>query len=455
MRRTFPLALTVAVAALGGLLFGFDTAVIAGATRALSSHFRLTPVTLGVTVSCALWGTVVGGLFASIPGERYGGRESLRITAVLYLASALGCALAQNWTTFLMFRFIGGLAIGGCSVFGPMYIAETSPAHLRGRLVACFQLSIVTGILAAYGSNYILSLLRLGQREWRFDLGVAAIPAVLFFFALALIPRSPRWLLKKGRVEEARRAFQRIQVDDPDAEITAIVNALTIERNRITPSLFSPAFRAPLLIALALGLFNQLSGINAILYYLNDIFGLAGYARVSSGKQAVAVGVANLLFTLLGMSLIDKAGRKVLLLAGSVGMASTLAGIAFIFFENSGQRYLLPLLLIFIAFFASSQGAVVWVYLSEIFPSSIREKGEGFASFWLWLLTALVAGIFPRLAAASSGFPFVLFSVMMVVQFFVVLWLFPETKGRSLEDIQQQVERGSPDSAGTRPLFSH
>lgn len=431
------LAMSTAVAALGGLLLGFDTAVIAGTTEALTRTFHLTPLMLGLTVSCAIWGTVMGGLMAAIPGERYGGRESLRITAVLYLVSALGCAFAGSWRTFLLFRFLSGLAIGGCSVFSPMYIAETAPPALRGRLVACFQLSIVSGILVAYGSNAGLTLALAGPALWRFELGVAALPAAFFLLMLGFIPQSPRWLVKQGRLDEARAVLKTIGSDDPDRDTAGIQTALASAKGQRAPSLFSAEFRRPLLIALALGLFNQLSGINAILYYLNDIFAQAGFRSVSASRQAIAIGIANLVFTILGMALIDRVGRKPLLLGGALGMALSLTGVAAVFLAGRMQSLLLPLLIIFIGFFAASQGAVVWVYLSEIFPSAIREKGQSFASSWLWLLTAVVSGVFPNLAAVSRGYPFVLFAIAMAAQFLVVLCFFPETKGNSLEQIQQ------------------
>lgn len=429
------LALCTAVAALGGLLFGFDTAVIAGTTHALTVYFHLTALTLGITVSCALWGTIAACLFASIPADRFGGRESLRIVGIFYIVSAVGCALTNNWYAFLFFRFLGGIAIGGCSVFAPMYIAETAPAAVRGKLVSCFQLSVVAGILVAYASNYLIGRLHLGEIEWRVELGVAAFPALFFFAALSFIPRSPRWLVRKGRIEEAQRSLQTIGLSDSVREVERIQASLSPAYAGEVLSIFSPAARRPLGIALALGLFNQFSGINAILYYLNDIFAQAGFGYISSGQQAVAVGVANLVFTLAGMSLIDRVGRKPLLLAGALGMAAALGGVAAIFFRNTGQRFLLPLLVVFIAFFAASQGTVVWVYLSEIFPNALRDSGQSLASFWLWLLTAIVAGIFPSVAAFSSGSAFLFFCVAMLTQFFVVLWFFPETKGRALESV--------------------
>ena len=442
-----PLALSTAVAALGGLLLGFDTAVIAGTTQALTRTFQLSPLMLGTTVSCAIWGTVLGGLLAAIPGERYGGRESLRITAVLYLASALGCALAGSLSIFLFFRFLSGLATGGCSVFSPMYIAETAPPALRGRLVACFQLSIVSGILAAYGSNAGLTLVVAGLSLWRFELGVAAVPAALFLLMLGLIPQSPRWLVKQGRLDEAHAVLKTIGSDDSQRDIAEIQTALASAKGQLAPSLFRAEFRRPLLIALALGLFNQLSGINAILYYLNDIFAQAGFRSVSASGQAIAIGIANLVFTLVGMALIDRIGRRPLLLGGALGMGISLAGVAAVFLGGRMQFLLLPLLILFIGFFAASQGAVVWVYLSEIFPSAIREKGQSFASSWLWLLTAVVSAVFPSVAAISRGFPFVLFAAAMAAQFIVVLWFFPETKGTALGQIQQTLSGVEPVSS--------
>lgn len=424
---------STSIAALGGLLFGFDTAVIAGATGGLTGAFHLTPAGLGVTVSCAIWGTIAGCLLAPFPGERFGARTCLRITAILYFASALGCALAATWSILLLARFVGGVGIGACSIFSPMYIAESAPAKWRGRLVACFQLSIVSGILAAYFSNSIMESLYRGPNLWRSELGAAALPAVGFLAALFFIPQSSRWLVKMERFKEAGKVLHANGFEDPDAEVDLIRAGLLVSDRGSAPSIFKREFRRPLLIALALGLFNQLSGINAILYYLNDIFRQAGFQRVSAGQQAAGIGVANLLFTLLGMSLIDRIGRKPLLVVGGAGMACSLVGIAFIFSTGRFSWMLLPLLLTFIAFFAASQGAVIWVYLSEIFPAVIRERGQSFASFWLWLLTAIVSGFFPSLAAVSHSFPFLLFALTMAIQVFVVARFFPETKGIAIE----------------------
>ncbi len=439
VRISAVLLFSTAIAALGGLLFGFDTAVIAGTTHALTSQFQLTAVTLGVTVSCALWGTVVGGLLAFVPADRWGGRESLRLAGLLYFVSALGCAFAWNWYAFLAFRFIGGLAIGGCSVFAPMYIAETSPPRIRGKMVGCFQLSIVTGILLAFASNFVIDSLGLHTAVWRVELGVAAIPSLCFWIALFFIPRSPYWLVKHHRLPEARGALLTFGFAQPDVEVERIERSLGELPERTEKSVFQLAYRRPLLIALALGLFNQLCGINAVLYYANEIFAQAGFASASAGEQAVAVGVTNLLFTGVGMALIDRLGRKPLLLIGSVGMAVALASISAIFYTGRHHGYVLPSLLLFIASFAASQGAVIWVYLSEIFPNAVRESGQSFASFWLWLLTAVVTGVFPSVAAYSRTAPFLIFCCVCVLQFIVVLLFFPETRGRSLESSSAQM----------------
>jgi sugar porter (SP) family MFS transporter len=426
------------VAALGGLLFGFDTAVISGTTHALTETFHLSPWALGMTVSAALWGTIVGSMLAGIPGDRYGRRDSLRLMAVLYLVSSLGCAFAGNWTALVLFRFIGGLGIGGSSVLGPMYIAEVAPAKWRGRLVGLFQFNIVFGILLAYLSNYLVGTMQFGSAEWRWKLGIPALPALLFLLMLFGIPRSPRWLVKKQRIAEAREVLRLTGEQDYERELQDII--VSIDAEHVTnDSLFTWKYRFPIFLAVSIGVFNQLSGINAILYYLNDIFAYAGFNKVSSDLQAVAIGGTNLFFTMVAMSVIDRIGRKTLLLIGSVGTAACLAGVAAIFFTNSHQNLLVWLLIGYIAFFGFSQGAVIWVFISEVFPNRVRAKGQSLGSFSHWFMNALISGIFPLLAASSGGYPFIFFSVMMVLQFFVVLFVYPETKGVSLEQMQKKL----------------
>ena len=300
-------------------MFGFDTAVISGTTSTLTQTYQLSPALLGVTVASALWGTILGAMLASIPGERYGRRDSLRLMAILYLISALGCAAAWNWYALVGFRFIGGLGIGGSSVLGPMYIAEIAPPKIRGRLVGFFQFNIVFGILVAYFSNYLIGLQRFGLSEWRWELGVTAIPAALFFLMLFRIPRSPRWLVKKNRTAEARSVLQLTGEENFEQELEDIIKSIHVEQEQAAEKLFSRKYLFPIFLAVSIGMFNQLSGINAILYYLNDIFAHAGFSKMSGSLQAVAVGGTNLLFTVIAMSVIDKIGRKLLLLTGAVG----------------------------------------------------------------------------------------------------------------------------------------
>jgi sugar porter (SP) family MFS transporter len=427
------------IAALGGLLFGFDTAVIAGTTRALSAVFALSPGLLGLTVASALWGTVLGSMFAGAPSDRYGRRACLRALAVLYVLTALGCALAWNWYAFVFFRLLGGLAIGGSSVIGPMYIAEIAPAAKRGRLVGFFQFNIVSGILLAYLSNYVVGTLHFGDVEWRWKLGVAAAPALIFFLALFAIPQSPRWLVRRGSMAEARGVLADIGEADPDQEVRDIQDSIGAEHRQKGEPLFTRKYRLPIFLAVSIGMFNQLSGINAILYYLNDIFEKAGFSKVSSDLQAVAIGATNLLFTLIAMMVIDRLGRKKLLLTGAAGTAVCLAGVAAIFATGRHEDLLVWLLVGFIAFFAFSQGAVIWVYLSEVFPNLVRAKGQSLGSFTHWIMNAMISGIFPLMAAASGSIPFVFFAAMTAVQFFVVLFLYPETKGFTLEEMQQKL----------------
>lgn len=430
---------SVLVAALGGLLFGFDTAVVAGTTDALTRHFDLTPGGLGLTVSVALWGTVAGALLAGFPADRYGRRDSLRVLGILYLVSALGCAFAWDWTSLMVARFLGGLAIGGSSVIGPMYIAEISPARWRGRLVGVFQINIVVGILLAYLSNYLIGTMGLGGLEWRWKFGVEAAPSALFLLLLLAIPRSPRWLVQRGRAEEARRALTSIGEDDVDAAMAAMVTAVRLEHRHGQERLSAAGNRFPLFLAVSIAAFNQFSGINAILYYLNDIFASAGFDKVSSDLQAVAIGVTNLVFTLFAMLFIDRIGRRKLLVVGSIGMALCLSGVAAIFRTGSREDLLLWLLIGFIAAFAFSQGAVIWVYLAEVFPTAVRARGQSLGSSVHWVMNALISWSFPIVAAHSRALPFIFFACMMVVQLVTVLTIYPETRGLTLEEMENRL----------------
>jgi SP family arabinose:H+ symporter-like MFS transporter len=444
------------VAALGGLLFGFDTAVISGTTSDLVHVYALPAwlfgfaqllhtsngsLLLGISVSAALVGTIVGAMFAGVPGDAIGRRDSLRIMAVLYVISALGCALAWNWPALVFFRFIGGLGIGGSSVLGPMYIAEIAPAKWRGRMVGVFQFNVVVGILLAYLSNFLVGLAHFSiDGEWRWKLGIAAVPAALFLALLLGIPRSPRWLVKMRRVDEAREVLRQTREQNYEQELQEIVESIDAEHGHADEPLFQSKYRFPIFLAISITMFNQLSGINAVLYYLNDIFAFAGFSKVSGDVQAVAVGFTNLVFTVIAMSVIDKLGRKKLLLVGAVGTAVCLGGVAAIFSMNRHQNWLVWLLVGFIASFAFSQGAVIWVYLSEVFPNRVRAKGQSLGSLTHWLMNAILSFAFPTLAAWSKSIPFVFFAAMMVLQFVVVLLVYPETKGVSLEEMQRRLE---------------
>lgn len=439
MKMTRYLLKSTITGALGGLLFGFDTAVIAGTTQQLTVVDHLTSFTLGLTVSIGLVGTVVGAMSAGVVGQRIGGREALRILAVLYTISALGCALAWNWPVLLVFRFIGGLGVGGSSVLGPVYIAELAPAKWRGRLVGMFQINIVVGILLAYLSNYLISLAHLGASQWRWQLGVAAIPSLLFLIMLYGIPRSSRWLVTKNKTDEALEVLNMMGSPDSEAELREIMDSIHLERGMAEEPLFQRKYRLPIFLAITIGMFNQLSGINAILYYSNFIFAAAGFSQLSGALQTVLIGAMNLVATLLGMSLIDKLGRKTLLLIGSLGMAACLAGVAGVFFAHIHLDALVWLLVAYIFFFAISQGAVIWVYIAEVFPNRVREKGQSLGSSSHWIMNALISFIFPILAKSSGGTPFAFFAAMMVLQFFVVLFIYPETKGISLEQLQRKL----------------
>jgi sugar porter (SP) family MFS transporter len=402
--------------------------------------FHLSAGQLGFTVSIALWGTVVGAMFSGILGDKLGGRESLRILAAFYIISALGCAFAWSWPSLLFFRFIGGLGIGGSSVLGPVYIAEIAPARWRGLLVGSFQINIVIGILVAYLSNYLLGLVDFGMNEWRWQLGVAALPALLFFVMLFGIPRSARWLVTKNRIPEAREVLEQLGSPDGAGELDDIVESIHVDGVAHSEPLFQKKYWRPIYLAVTVAAFNQLAGINAILYYLNDIFGMAGFSKMSGDLQAVAVGAMNLLATFLAMTVIDRLGRKTLLLIGGAGMVFCLSGVAAVFFTQQHQGMLVWLLVAYIAFFAISQGAVIWVYISEVFPNRVRSKGQSLGSSTHWVMNAIIAFVFPIIAQRFGGaYPFVFFAAMMALMFFVVLFTYPETKGVTLEQMQHKL----------------
>jgi sugar porter (SP) family MFS transporter len=439
MKLSIHVVKSTIVGALGGLLFGFDTAVISGATAQLTQQFHLSSGALGFTVASALWGTVLGAIFAGIPGQKFGRRDSLRAMAIFYIISAVGCAFAWSLPSLIAFRFIGGIGIGGSSVLGPMYIAELAPADWRGRLVGFFQVNIVVGILLAYISNAFLATLHLGAAEWRYQLGVSGIPAVLFLLTLFFIPRSPRWLVTQSRDDEALRILALTGVANPKRERDEIYKSLQEEGVGTSDSLFAKKYRLPVFIAITVGMFCQLTGINAVIYYLNDIFTMAGASKVSGNLQAIAVGATNLVATLLAMSIIDRFGRKKLLLTGTVGLFACLSGIGYVFYTRQHLGLLIWLLIGFIASFAISHGAVVWVYISEVFPTRMRAKGQSLGSSSHWISNAIISLVFPLLAKASGSLPFFFFAAMMVVDFVLVFFYYPETARVTLEDMQHTI----------------
>lgn len=422
-----PMAARCAVlASMAGLLFGIDTAVISGVTQALQKTFDLGPQDLGLAVSAALWGTLAGAGLAGRAGDALGSRRLLLWVGWLYVVSALGTALANGLLSFCLFRLLGGLAIGASSVVVPVYISEISAPAERGRRVGMFQGAIVSGILLAYLSNALVARAGLGAMEWRVKLGLACMPALGFALLAPWLPDSPRWLQARGRDERA--AADRLGLALQPAAPAAAGERLSWRLHR-----------KPILLALAIGAFNQLSGINAILYYLNDIFAAAGFSGLSADTQAVAVGLANLLATLAGMAMIDRLGRRPLLLAGALGTFAALVGVTAIFALGQGREWLLPLLVMFIGFFAVSQGAVIWVYLSELFPTAVRARGQALGSSTHWVLNGAISFAFPVLAAHGPALPFAGFALAMAVQLVVVWRWFPETRGVSLDDLARRL----------------
>lgn len=419
-------------AALGGFLFGFDTAVISGVEQTLQQLWSLTPFQHGLTVSIALIGTVIGSMFGGIPADRLGRKKTLFWIALSYLLSALGTALAHDWNLFLVFRFLGGLGVGASSVAAPMYITEISPARSRGKMVALFQFNVVFGILVAYISNYFLQ--DIPQEAWRWMLGVQAFPALLFIITVLNIPESPRWLvLKQGKTIEALSILEIIDPQTAKQTLQNISNSQT-DAPIGKPQLFSGKYKIPVTLAILFAVFNQMSGINAIIYYAPRIFEMTGLGKDSALLSSAGIGLTNLIFTLLALNVIDRFGRRKLMLIGSVGLIVTLGLVARAFYLEDFGMSVPVLLFVYIAFFAFSQGAVIWVFISEIFPNEVRANGQALGSFTHWIMAAIVAFSFPSIASyLGGGNTFLFFSGMMLLQVLFVWKMMPETKGSSLE----------------------
>jgi sugar porter (SP) family MFS transporter len=441
------LIISAVVAALGGFLFGFDTAVISGTTHWLEDFFQLGKATLGFTVASAIIGTVAGSLIVGKPADLIGRRNVLFILALLYLLSALGSSMASNWTLFLIYRFLGGIAVGGSSVVAPMYIAEITPARLRGRMVAIVQVNVVTGMLIAYLSNYFIASLELGPVEWRWMFGVEAIPAFLFFVLLFFIPLSPRWLIAKGRNRQAARVLEKCGTDNGSVEdeIAEIHRSLDMETDHRKEWFFSVKYMKPILLAMAIAVFNQLSGINAVLYYAPHIFRMAGAGSNSALLQSVAIGGTFVIFTVLALTIIDRFGRKKLMIIGSLGYIISLAVTAWAFytygteFSQAGGKVVLISILVFIASHSFGQGTVIWVFISEVFPNRVRAKGQALGSFTHWFMAAAISWTFPIIADISGGHTFAFYAICMIGQLIWVVFVMPETKGLSLEEIQKRM----------------
>lgn len=422
--------------ALGGFLFGFDTAVISGAEQSIQKVWDLNVFEHGLTVSIALIGTVIGALFGGLPSDKIGRKNTLFWIGVLYLISAVGSALATDWYSFLFFRFIGGLGVGASSVAAPMYISEIAPKEKRGQMVAMFQFNVVFGILIAYLSNYLLQ--DAGANAWRWMLGVEAFPAALFVGLILLVPKSPRWLvIKKGALEEARAVLAQINPYTAESELKAIIASNGQNSSSKPARLFSKKYKVAIMLAVLFAVFNQVSGINAIIYYAPRIFEMTGLGKDAALLSTAGVGLVNFVFTLLALNFIDKVGRRTLMLIGSFGLIFTLGMVSRAFYLEAFDGMMIPIyMFLYIAFFAFSQGAVIWVFIAEIFPNQVRASGQALGSFTHWFMAAVIAFTFPYITTTlGGGNTFMIFTIMMVLQLLFVWKLMPETKGISLEQL--------------------
>lgn len=439
-RKVYFWAITVA---LGGFLFGLDTAVISGCERTIQNLWSLSDFMTGQMVAMALYGTIAGAIFSGIPAERFGRRTTLFWIAIVYLVSAVGCALSPDVYVLMLFRFLGGLSVGASSVVAPMYITELSPKEKRGQLTALFQFNIVFGILVAYLSNWLIGAA--DEDAWRWMLGVVAIPSLLFVILILFVPESPRWLIiKKGKVDEARQTMEIVNpnnVDESIKEIQLNINKTSASSGSLK-EFFSGRYKVPIVLAFLFAFFNQVSGINAVIYYAPRIFEDAGMATSSALLSSVGIGLINLIFTMLGLMLIDRMGRRFLMYIGSFGYIVSLSLVAWAFYSGSdiGIKMVPWLLFAFIAAHAIGQGAVIWVFISEIFPNQVRAWGNSLGSSTHWVFAALIAGNFPWFASKfGQATCFTIFALMMFFQLLFVWKMMPETKGVSLEDIEKKM----------------
>jgi sugar porter (SP) family MFS transporter len=427
------------IASLAGFLFGFDTVVISGADKKLQQLWNSSDAFHGtVVMGMALWGTVIGAIFGGIPTNKIGRKNTLLWIGILFFFSAIGSAFANDPFVFAAFRFIGGLGVGASTIAAPAYISEIAPAKDRGRLVAFYQFNIVLGILMAFLSNYLLN--DVGENSWRWMMGVQAIPSVIYVLLIISIPKSPRWLLSKFKNEEARKV---LQLMGQEADYENMKKEIEIDNNNAAlanDNIFLKKYRKPLVLAFLMAFFNQLSGINAFLYYSSRIFQEAGLGESTALLSSIGIGVVNLIFTLLGVFLIDRLGRKILMYIGSIGYIISLSLVAMAFFFQWGGIAVPVFLFLFIAAHAIGQGAVIWVFISEIFPNHLRASGQSFGSTTHWVLAAIIPSLIPYLfSTVGPGVVFMFFAVMMVFQLLFVAFMMPETKGISLEELSKNL----------------
>lgn len=430
------------IVALGGLLFGLDTAVMSGAEQPIQALYKLTNFWHGFTVAIAIIGAVVGAFSAGFPAERFGRKKVIIAIAFIFTITSILCAVAPNWELLVIGRFLGGLAIGASSVVGPMYIAEISPADIRGRLVAFFQLNVTLGLFFAYSSNYLFS--GTGENAWRWMLGIVTLPSLIFFILSLLIPESPRWLIKHNRINDARNVLTLCGRTNIEKEMNDVLESLKNISSSSTDRLFSKKYSRPILYAILMGAFNQLAGTNAINYYATRIFEMTGMNTNISYLLPILIGLTKVIVLIIAMSFIDRFGRRSLMILGSIGLMIFMSLIAWTFygkhFDGPGIVYFL---LGYMFFFGLSDGIVIWVFISEIFPNSIRSKGQSLGSFTHWFFAVMISWTFPvaiNSPAIGPGNVFMFFAVMMFLQLLFSWKLMPETKGKTLEQIQKDLK---------------